>query len=949
MESAAAAAASAAGQRASAFAQTTAAAGGSSAAPERPRCDFDGCEKTFLTTAHVVRHQRSAHGTGVLHQCPECSKSFARTDVLGRHISAVHQGERDGTKKIKKNSCAPCRGRKIKCDGVEPDRCSRCVKLNLECDYKKATSESRPSPYPSTSTSRAISTPTTVPSGSLPTPETQVMDGISPSSTHSYHSQTSPVLALHPHSFASGHQVLLPPPPPIPLPPASVNPMYMLPPISMPQPQQVQYAAPSSPPQQHYTFNADRASAALNSMAMPPLDYSYNLPAMAGFGDMHNSFDTSLGWSTDDTTLDFMDVFGAGALLSQGGGSGTITPSTGDWLRGLGTFPNPGGADQPQMEAGPSFAAAEGEMAAGEGSGEKEKEEGEEGRASSDEGKEGGAWPHIYRPGKAVAPLSLPTVTSPADAALSASQNALINDSAVDILVQLIHGSHSSPWQHVALSSFPDAATLRHCVDLYFRRFHPSFPVLSQLRLERISDSPPAVLLLAVVAIGASFDPQMSIMALPLAELTRRVILYLRESDPRLSFELHIIQAWLLSAVLSVFCGSRKLYLNFEDARSGLVTAARRMHLLRPMASAAETLATRKGSPLTEEEQFLAYLEDEERLRLGWGIYHFDTQVSSLLNLQPLFAISEVSSNCQLPDVDERFCAPNAAAWAACSAASPSHFRTVMDILLREGRVEDPLYPFGMSIVAVSLYRLCLDSASSEGIFGSAKTPPPGPYRLGFAPSFVHNPQALLDTLASSWYHTATPSPLLVSASAMAMHASIMFTCGPLLFQVKEACGKWGNGERRDAAVRWLETRMREDVVGLRRITARAAQLNALLLRFASFENPIEVVWLFDAALTLFSILTLGGAALLEGPSSLTERTSITWNAAPDSFERWAEHGGPLSLKGGLGEWNRLSPSTILEHFGERLETQPWGLARRYCAALASLAAEEDKEEEGRA
>lgn len=70
----------------------------------------------------------------------------------------------------------------------------------------------------------------------------------------------------------------------------------------------------------------------------------------------------------------------------------------------------------------------------------------------------------------------------------------------------------------------------------------------------------------------------------------------------------------------------------------------------------------------------------------------------------------------------------------------------------------------------------------------------------------------------------------------MAMHASIMFTCGSLLFQVKEACGKWGNGERRDAAVQWLKTRVERDAVGVRRIVARAAQLNALLLRFASFE-----------------------------------------------------------------------------------------------------------------
>lgn len=154
-----------------------------------------------------------------------------------------------------------------RCDGIEPERCSRCVKLNLECDYKKTAAESRPSPYPSASTSRAPSTTSAMPRVSLSTSETQVMNEISPSSTHSYPSQTSPILGLPPHSFASGHQALHPPP--VPLPPTSVNPMYMLPPITMSQPQQqMQYAAPSSPPQQDYTFSADRASAALNSSAV---------------------------------------------------------------------------------------------------------------------------------------------------------------------------------------------------------------------------------------------------------------------------------------------------------------------------------------------------------------------------------------------------------------------------------------------------------------------------------------------------------------------------------------------------------------------------------------------------------------------------------------------------------------------------------------------------------
>lgn len=98
------------------------------------------------------------------------------------------------------------------------------------------------------------------------------------------------------------------------------------------------------------------------------------------------------------------------------------------------------------------------------------------------------------------------------------------------------------------------------------------------------------------------------------------------------------------------------------------------------------------------------------------------------------------------------------------------------------------------------------------------------------------NPQAVLDSVSSTWYRSATPSPLLVSASATALHASLQFTCGRLFFQVKEACGKWGNGRPREEAVEWLVERMQHDVVGVRRILARAAQLNALLLRFASFE-----------------------------------------------------------------------------------------------------------------
>lgn len=173
---------------------------------------------------------------------------------------------------------------------------------------------------------------------------------------------------------------------------------------------------------------------------------------------------------------------------------------------------------------------------------------------------------------------------------------------------------------------------------------------------------------------------------------------------------------------------AHQVYFNFEDGRSGLVTAARRMHLLHsfgpydlgPAASPAH-----EDPSLSEEVRFSAYVQEEERLRLGWGIYvrrfvllkclaesspspltqYFDTQASSLLNLKPLFAISEISLTCRLPDAEDRFSTSSAAAWAASPATSPPHFRTVMEELLTKNRSERSLSPFGLSIVAVSLYR----------------------------------------------------------------------------------------------------------------------------------------------------------------------------------------------------------------------------------------------------
>lgn len=131
----------------------------------------------------------------------------------------------------------------------------------------------------------------------------------------------------------------------------------------------------------------------------------------------------------------------------------------------------------------------------------------------------------------------------------------------------------------------------------------------------------PAILILSMAAIGAVYSRDgLNSLATSLNELARRVILYMRENDRRAMFDRVFIQALLLQSVCGLFCGSRMLYQHAEISRASLVTAARRMHLLRPSLSYMNELEKQSGSPTPEAIQ-QAYANDDERRNLGWGIY----------------------------------------------------------------------------------------------------------------------------------------------------------------------------------------------------------------------------------------------------------------------------------------------------------------------------------------
>ncbi|KAM3498320.1 hypothetical protein MY10362_008355 [Beauveria mimosiformis] len=179
--------------------------------------------------------------------------------------------------------------------------------------------------------------------------------------------------------------------------------------------------------------------------------------------------------------------------------------------------------------------------------------------------------------------------------------------------------------------------------------------------------------------------------------------------------------ATLLQSMFGLFCGSRMLYQHAEMSRGSLVTAARTMHLLRPGLSFVQELQKGSGTP-TQKQMELATAADDERRSLGWGIYLYDTQISALLNIPPLFSISEI--NVPLPaDL-------NATSNLQSTTESPPSFRAVLDTLLST------------------------DAAAVEAIFTSTQSPGDSRYRLDFPATFKHAPAETvlcLDVALTFW------------------------------------------------------------------------------------------------------------------------------------------------------------------------------------------------------
>lgn len=310
--------------------------------------------------------------------------------------------------------------------------------------------------------------------------------------------------------------------------------------------------------------------------------------------------------------------------------------------------------------------------------------------------------PHTWNPAEAANEINVNAIISPDQAsglaliasAIPAFHRLHVSEAQrseiIDITVECSKSIYGDIGREELHRIFPSAQVLSGCLILYFRHFSSTLPLLRPKVFS--ARSAPPVLILTMAAIGAVFSREyLNDVALALNELARRLLIYLNERDNRTMFQLPVLQAHLLQSLGGFFSGSRRLYMYAELARSHLVTATRRMHLLRR----APRIDLQPG-----EDSSDIFWEEEERRRVGWAVYYFDSLLSTIINGQPLFSLAEIKV--PLPCSDE--------AWESESrtvAPMPAPtFPEVMNTLLTSQRLPGVLSSFGYLVTGQSLYRL---------------------------------------------------------------------------------------------------------------------------------------------------------------------------------------------------------------------------------------------------
>ncbi|ORY26042.1 hypothetical protein BCR39DRAFT_542336 [Naematelia encephala] len=770
------------------------------------------------------------------YDCTLCGKSYARSDVLSRHMVRHHGTSPPVMGRPRKMPCQNCRIERVVCSGIAPDPCSRCQASGSTCKYL-------PQPRPSASPDHRNRS-----SGSA----RKLSSVVDPTDRQPQLMMESPETAMASYR-----------------PPAT------------PQASDIGIHNPASSADLFLLAAATTTTTTDNSewftmlgLDPPVLQYAdWSLPETEPDGNVFEVLNTH---APNTPTWDFLDSL--------------IPPTQDPSSQGLDRSP------EERLHGTPS------EILDGQ--------------------PYDSPWPHIDKPRSSDVDVSLPhSYVHSIHSSSSLAPVDSLQELPRQTMITTVSRSHQPIWPTIDTTNFPSTQTLTVCINLYQRHFHDWLPIIERASFKMGEAAP--LILMSMSAIGAMYSQDgLQRLGVALSELVRRAVLFIRESDRRFMFETNIIQAFLLQTYFGFFCGSHKSFQQAEWSRGALVIACKRMHLLRPGMSATQTLYLKNADP-SREDIAKAEKEDRRRARLGWGIYLLECQLACLVNLPAQLSIAEVIT--PFPTL--------ASLQSNRNEGERPTFAEVLDGFLTNGIAPVPLDDLGYSIISYTLYRLCMDASALQSI--QRHQPGVRRFKLSFPTDIKHHPQILLGRIASHTLNLAvSPTPLLMSCSALAHHSHLQFTHPGFIELVKAAAGKSGTMESRIGARQTLEQWINQDRYSARVVFAHAAMLACLLKRY-TFDTPTEVIWTFDSALCLWAIIRFSFEPIAVG----SPMTTIAWSETPQ-IENWILNGGGAIVQG-LGDVSLLPPASILQHFAKQLETLSWGLAEQYRQIIITLIQEQ--------